>query len=57
MFDKIITTNTTETKPTTLDTTDDVIIELLEEIVARLEVLEKKDDKSKEFCGCGKQIK
>ena len=50
MFDKIITTNTTETKS---DDSNDLIVELLEEIVARLEVLEKK----KEFCVCGKQIK
>ena len=54
MFDKIITTNTTETKS---EDSHDLIVELLEEIVARLEDLEKKNDKSKEFCGCGKQIK
>ena len=47
MFDKIITTNTTETKS---DDSHDLVVELLEEIVARLEDLEKK-------CNCGKQIK
>jgi len=51
MFDKIITTNSTKT------ISDNLVIDLLEEILARLEDIEKKNDKSKEFCGCGKQIK